>query len=257
MLAGIKGLPTHDRSLDTITRLLASSCIAPKIANLEALQDQDDDRELFAAAWCAHPDLVPDEMVLAILELEQEHDGGPPLFLCPWEIIHDEVPALRYWVKIRLVEYQDWHTPPPSSNDEDPDRDDSDDSGDSNFNGYHPGEDAGSGGGRRRPWTSCFGNAGDPALRPGLGPACRPCGSRQTVTVGHVICPLVEPRAPMPCRLFSGRKHAVAGSQTAEATATPRQTSTSLWEHHDKTATTPTTSQVDFEGLGLRDSPPP
>jgi len=54
-----------------------------------------------------HPDLVPDEMVLAIPELEPVHDGGPPLFLRPWEVIHDEVPALRYWIQIRLVEFQD------------------------------------------------------------------------------------------------------------------------------------------------------
>lgn len=40
----------------------------------------------FVAAWCAHPDLVPDEMIMAILKPE-EHDGRLPLFLRPHEII--------------------------------------------------------------------------------------------------------------------------------------------------------------------------
>lgn len=29
-------------------------------------------------AWCAHPDLIPDEKILTIPEPEEEHDGGPP-----------------------------------------------------------------------------------------------------------------------------------------------------------------------------------
>lgn len=48
---------------------------------------------------------------MAILELEEEHDGGPPLYLRPWEVIHNEVPALRYLVLLRLVEFKDWQTP--------------------------------------------------------------------------------------------------------------------------------------------------
>jgi hypothetical protein len=56
--------------------------------------------------------------MIAIPELEPEHDGGPPLYLRPWEIIHDEVPVLRYLFRIRLVDFQDWHTPPPSSDDD-------------------------------------------------------------------------------------------------------------------------------------------
>lgn len=100
-------------------------------------------------------------MVIAVPELEEEHDGGLPLFLRPWEIIHDEVPALRYFMRIRLVEIQDWHTLPPSSDDDF----DSGDSGNSNFNGYHPG--FGIGGGGRHPRTTSFCHVGDPQL--GLG----------------------------------------------------------------------------------------
>lgn len=90
-------------------------------------------------AWCAHPNLIHDEMIIAVPEPEEEHDGGPPLYLRPHEIIHDEAPALRYLIRLRLIEFQDWHTLPTSS-DEGMDFDSEDsDSGDSNYNGYHPG----------------------------------------------------------------------------------------------------------------------
>lgn len=41
---------------------------------------------------------------MAVPEPEEEHDGGSPLY--PHEIIHDEVPALRYLVRLRLIEFQ-------------------------------------------------------------------------------------------------------------------------------------------------------
>jgi hypothetical protein len=65
-----------------------------------------------------HLDLVPNEVIMAILEPEREHDGRSPLYLRPHEIIHDDVLALRYLVWIWLIEFQDWHTPPPSSSNE-------------------------------------------------------------------------------------------------------------------------------------------
>jgi hypothetical protein len=139
--------------------ILGSAGAKVEFANPDALSDPDDERELFVASWCAHPDLVADEVIMAIPEPEEEHDGGPPLFLRPHNIIHYEVPALRYLVRIRLIEFQDWHTPPTSSDDEYYGAgDDDEDSDDSNYNGFHPG--FGGGGGRRaRPRTTCF--AGD------------------------------------------------------------------------------------------------
>lgn len=113
----MKGIPSHARSVEIAQAILGSSCANVEIANPEAVADPDDERELFVVAWCVHPDLVPDEMIMAVPEPEEEHDGGPPLFLRPHEIIHDEVPALRYLVRLRLIEYQDWRTPPPSSDD--------------------------------------------------------------------------------------------------------------------------------------------
>lgn len=110
VLVAIKGIPSHARSIETAQGLLASSFANPEIADPEMLPDADNERELFVAAWCAHPDLVPDEMVLAIPEPVPKHDGGPPLFLRTWEVIHDEVSTLRYWIQSCLVEFQDWHS---------------------------------------------------------------------------------------------------------------------------------------------------
>lgn len=54
---------------------------------------------------------------MSMLEPEEEHDGGSPLYLRPHEIIHDKVPALYYLVRLRIVEFQDCHTPPSSDED--------------------------------------------------------------------------------------------------------------------------------------------
>ena len=107
VLVRMKGIPSHARSKDTAQAILGSSCPNGDIANPEALADPDDERELFVAAWCAFPDLIPDEKIMAVPKSEEEHNGGPPLFLRPHEIIHDEVPALRYLVHLRLIEFQD------------------------------------------------------------------------------------------------------------------------------------------------------
>ena len=112
---------------------------------------------------------------MAVPEPEEEHDGGSPLYLRPHEIIHDEVPALRYLVRLRIIEFQDWHTPPPSSGDH-YDIGDDEDSDDSNYNGFHPGFS--SGGGGSRPRTTRFGGAGEPRLGHGSGPAFRARESR-------------------------------------------------------------------------------
>ena len=98
------------------------------------------------------------------------------------EIIHDEVPALRYLVRLRLVEFQDWHTPPPSS--DDGYADDDSDSGDSNFNGYWPGF-SDRGGGGARPRTTRFGGADDPHLGRGSSPAFRPREVSRAILVGE------------------------------------------------------------------------
>jgi hypothetical protein len=204
VLVGMKGIPAHAQSVEVAQAILGSAGAKVEFASPEALADPDDERELFAAAWCAHPDLVPDEVIMAVLEPEEPHDGGPNLFfLRPHEIIHDDVPALRYLVRIRLVEFQDWHTPP-TSDDEDgflgagPDDDDSDDS---NFNGFHPGE--GGGGRGPRPRTTSFAGDSDPRLGRGSGPGFLARGTR--ASIGAFACPVASPRGSSPWTFSSGQ----------------------------------------------------
>ncbi|CAD6336620.1 unnamed protein product [Miscanthus lutarioriparius] len=118
VLISMKGIPSHVRSSEVAQVILDSSGAKAEIANLEALDDPDDERELFIAAWCARPDLIPDEKIMAMPEPKEEHDGGSPLYLRPHEINHDEVPMLRYLVRLRIIEFQDWHTPPQLSDED-------------------------------------------------------------------------------------------------------------------------------------------
>lgn len=104
VLVGMKGIPARARSTEVAQTILGSSCARVDFTNPEALADLDE-RELFVVTWCAHPDLIPDEMIMAVPEPEEEHDGGSPLYLWPHEIIHDEVPALRYLVCLRIIEF--------------------------------------------------------------------------------------------------------------------------------------------------------
>jgi hypothetical protein len=68
VLVVMKGLPSHALSTEVAQAILASSGAKAEIATPEAVNDPDDERELFVVAWCAHPDLVPDEVVMAIPE---------------------------------------------------------------------------------------------------------------------------------------------------------------------------------------------
>ncbi|CAD6337978.1 unnamed protein product [Miscanthus lutarioriparius] len=100
VLMGMKGIPSHARSTEIAQAILGSSSAKVELANPNALNDPDDERELFVAAWCAHPDLVLDEIIMALLEPEEEHDRGSPLYLRPHEIIPDEALDLRYLVRL-------------------------------------------------------------------------------------------------------------------------------------------------------------
>lgn len=105
VLVGLKGVPAYARSSEVAQAILGSASAKVETADPEALADPDDEREFFVSSWCAHPDLVPDEVIMAVPEPEQEHDGGSPLYLRPHEIIHDDMPTLRYLVRIHLVEF--------------------------------------------------------------------------------------------------------------------------------------------------------
>jgi hypothetical protein len=104
---------------------------------------------------------------------------------------------------IRLVEFQDWHTPPPSSDDNfNYGAGDEEDSDDSNYNGFHPGF---SGGGGARPRTTRFAGGDEPRLGRGSGPAFRAQDTRQLILVGNETCPVISPCGTTPCsRSVSG-----------------------------------------------------
>lgn len=153
--------------------------------------------EFFVSSWCAHPDLVPDEVIMVVPEPEREQDGGLPLYLRPHEITHDDVPALRYLVRIRLIEFQDWHTPPLSSSNDDFHVFEEDDSDDSNHNRHHPGFGGGGGGSRSR--TSRFAGQEEPRLGPGYGASFWVRESRTTILVGAVQCPVKSADVAIPC----------------------------------------------------------
>ncbi|CAD6268541.1 unnamed protein product [Miscanthus lutarioriparius] len=175
VLVGIKGVPAHALSEDVAAHLLGSSCTQVEIATADADGvDDDDARELFVAARCLHPLLVPEQKLLVIPELQEPHDPGI-LFLREHEIIHSKLPIPHYLARMRVVEYQDWD---PSSSSDDggfPGADDYDDCGDSNYNGYHPGLEDGPS--RTRPFgsaTFCPGGRDGPSLGRGSGPAFWP-----------------------------------------------------------------------------------
>lgn len=191
-LVGMKGVPAHTRLSEVAQTILGSAGAKVETVDLEALTDPDDEREFFVSTWCAHPDLVPDEIIMAVLEPEEEPDGGSPLYLRLHEIIHDDMPALRYLVRIRIIEFQDWHTPPPSSDEEFYGANDDEDTDDSNYNGFHPG--FGGGGRGAQPQTTGFAGPEELHLGPGYGPSFWARETRRSVLVGAVQCPVKSAR---------------------------------------------------------------
>lgn len=129
-----QGRPAHALSLAVAQYLLGSSCAKVELATADADDiDVDDGRELFVAAWCVHPGLIP--------EPAQPHDLCGIRHLREHEAFHTELPTLCYLSRMRVVEVQDWAKPPSSDQDNFPGAGEDDDSGDSNYNGYHPGID--------------------------------------------------------------------------------------------------------------------
>ncbi|CAD6271194.1 unnamed protein product [Miscanthus lutarioriparius] len=81
-------------------------------------------------------------------------------------VVKAELPGLRYLVRIRLVAFQDWNTPPvfPRGGDHGGGADKDDGSDDSNHNRYHPGLDGNRGGASRGLYPDvddCGGSADD------------------------------------------------------------------------------------------------
>ena len=75
----MRGIPSHLWNVAAAQRILGHAC-----AGLEPAQQtatQADMSEYFVAAWCVHPDLIPQEMIVAVPELEASFIVEPPLYL--------------------------------------------------------------------------------------------------------------------------------------------------------------------------------
>ncbi|CAN6237908.1 unnamed protein product [Urochloa humidicola] len=112
ILVELRGIPAHARNVNTAQIILGSACsnlteAPPHIAG-------NDRRSLFVAAWCIHPNLVPTEKMILIPEPQEPHVPGN-LFLKQEEIIHSKQDGLRYLVRVRIVEFQDWNDESDSS----------------------------------------------------------------------------------------------------------------------------------------------
>jgi hypothetical protein len=165
--------------------------------------DEDDRREFVVAGWCIHPNFIPQEKLIGIPEPDVPFVIEPPLYLREHEVIHLELIVLRYRVRIRVIEVQDWTTPT-SSDDDAP--------GDSDNSGA-PDWDIG-GGGCSGPWPRRHrfnngdggeggvgeGAALDPVLGPGSGPTFQ---ESSTVIVGDFACPVDSALGARPSRSFS------------------------------------------------------
>lgn len=108
VLVGIRNVPAHALSAEVLQELLGSSCAKIVVATPEDDRvDPDDGREVFVAAWCVHPLLVPEQKIIIIDEPPPPHDPCGVLALREHEIIHPSLPTLRYLARLRVIEFQD------------------------------------------------------------------------------------------------------------------------------------------------------
>ena len=61
-----------------------------------------------AAIWCSDPDLIPNEAIIHI-PTHVDSLGDNNLFLRPDQIIHRDLPLLRYKIEIEILEIHDWN----------------------------------------------------------------------------------------------------------------------------------------------------
>ncbi|CAL4994760.1 unnamed protein product [Urochloa decumbens] len=168
VLVELKGIPAHARSIDTAQIALGSACSGLVLAPEELAGNNL--RYLYVAAWCIHPDLIPQEKLMFIPE-PPESVGGGNLFLQPHEIIHSKHDGLWYRVEIRVLEVQDWADESSSESSEDED-----------YPGFRQRH-------RRQPWPrihrldGAAGAAAGLSLGPGWGSVFAPAGT----TGGHPV----------------------------------------------------------------------
>lgn len=104
VLVGMRRIPPHVRSAETAQIILGPSCAEVDVVHPSDVPG-DDGREFFVTAWCANPQFIPDEEVLFVPE---------PRLMTPEVAASTVLTGLRYLVRIRLVAFQDWSSPPAS-----------------------------------------------------------------------------------------------------------------------------------------------
>lgn len=109
VLVALQRVPLHARSASVAQAILGRACARVEPAPPDAICE-DDDREFFVAAWCLDPRLVPEEQSIFIPEPGVAVPGGA-LYLDADETVLDNLLGLRYVVRVRIVEVQDWSLP--------------------------------------------------------------------------------------------------------------------------------------------------
>lgn len=117
---GMRRIPLHVRSAATAQIILVPCCANITVVWPEDVPE-DDDSEFFVTAWFWHPRYIQHEQIIFVPE---------PSYPGANEAAWTELPGLRYLVRLRLIAYQDWATPPPSPGGDDDDADEGGDGGD-------------------------------------------------------------------------------------------------------------------------------
>lgn len=178
VLVAMKNVPAHARCASVAERILDSSCAGVEVTPPAVVSEEDD--RFFVVAWCIHPRLIPDEKIVVVPEPLVRVDYGAT-----------ELPALRYLVRCRVVEFQDWSVPRHTTDEDSANgRDDSSDDGDDNHNRRHPGLDDR---GRRTSWvpSPCASSTPGMMHRPwAQAGGCPFAHARAMIVVGSLACPI-------------------------------------------------------------------
>lgn len=105
VLVELRGIPSHAWSAAAAWEVLGDFCACPELT--PAMIARSDLRRFHAVTWCSDPDLIPNVSFLKIPEMRDPNEGAE-LFLRPHEIIHHDLPLLRYHVEVEILEIQDW-----------------------------------------------------------------------------------------------------------------------------------------------------
>jgi hypothetical protein len=105
VLVGISCLPLHAHSVEVAQHILENACAHLEIAP-PGIASEDDDRELFVAAWCLDPKLIHVEWTIFIPE-PRPLVPGQALCVQADDVILNRLPGLRYVIRLCVVEIQD------------------------------------------------------------------------------------------------------------------------------------------------------